>query len=98
MVKKMNKQDKIRMLMSSSVNCMECPAAKYCKNTNMSCDDTRLQYVCQLQRKTVGGFYSEDELEREEMLIAEANEMNYMWNKKEERRREELYKDEDNRN
>jgi len=48
--------------------------------------------------KEDNGFYSEEELEKEEILIEEANEINYMWNKKEERRLEELYKNEDNRN
>jgi hypothetical protein len=41
--------------------------------------------------KEDNGFYSEEELEKEEILIEEADEINYMWNKKEERRLEELF-------
>jgi hypothetical protein len=38
----------------------------------------------------------EDKPEKEEMLVEEANEINYMWHEKEEKRLEELYKDEIN--
>jgi hypothetical protein len=84
----------IQLLMGSNVKCEECPADKYCKNTNMSCEDTRLQYVCFLQNKAIRHPSLLAELEKEEMLILEANENNSMWCKREERMLEDLYKNE----
>jgi len=46
----MSEKKKIELLMRERPDCSDCPAIKYCNQSNMSCEEIRLQVLGTLEK------------------------------------------------